>query len=152
MIQSKHKRRTGRSLMCANTAVMFGRAWLTLIPGGGSKTNTRPVRSKLIGNFGLISMVRKRRKLGWGWKECSLFSSCTSQEGARWTFLSITHLPCFTAELMAFSACEKPSAEPIAIPVSVFFKSAARSSTRPLGSKPYAQKSNKGDNTILEPW
>lgn len=42
--------------------------------------------------LGLISMVRKRRKLACGCMECSFFSSCMSQPGARCTFSSITHL------------------------------------------------------------
>ena len=62
--------------------------------------------------LGLISMVRKSLKLAWGCMECSFFSSCISQPGARWTFSSITHRPDFTAVLMSRSALLKPSAEP----------------------------------------
>ena len=94
-------------------------------------------------------MVRKSRKQACGCRECSFFSSCISQPGARWTFFSITHLhgqseshshtsglgsqllglrlsdtkpaylPDFTAVFMALSAWLKPSAEPGAKKLSV---------------------------------
>jgi len=44
---------------------------------------------------------------------CNFFSSWMSQEGARCTFLSITHRPVFIAELIALSAWLKPSADPV---------------------------------------
>ena len=34
---------------------------LALIPGGGSKTNTRPDRIKFVGILGMISMAKNRR-------------------------------------------------------------------------------------------
>ena len=82
-------------------------------PGGGSNVNTRPARSRLVGSLGLISMVRKSRKAGWGVRLCSFFSSCTSHCGARCTFFSITQRPDLLDELIALSACVKPSADPV---------------------------------------
>ena len=57
-------------------------------------------------------MVRKSLKEGWGARLCSFFSSWTSHCGARCTFFSSTQRPDLLDELMAFSACEKPSADP----------------------------------------
>jgi len=62
--------------------------------------------------FGVISIVRKRRKLACGVRLCSFFSSWTSHCGAKCTFFSITQRPDFVAELIALSAWLKPSADP----------------------------------------
>ena len=50
--------------------------------------------------LGLISMVRKRRKLEWVVMECSFFSSCTSHCGARCTFFRRTHLLSVSGKIM----------------------------------------------------
>ena len=54
--------------------------------------------------LGLISIVRKRRKDGWGCNVCIFFSSCTNHAGARCTFFNITQRPDRDAELIDFSA------------------------------------------------
>lgn len=105
--------------MRATGILLNVRSILAFIPGGGSNTKMRPARSRFTGTWGrygqhqtriphdttahsehrkwcvtlgLISMVRKSRKLACGCMEWSFFSSCISQPGARWTFSSITHL------------------------------------------------------------
>ncbi|CAN7982340.1 unnamed protein product [Ixodes hexagonus] len=122
-------------MRCAGTVEKV-RSRLARMPGGGSKRNTLPARSRLTGTLGCTSRVRKSRKAGCGCSACSFFSSCTSHCGARCTFFSITHLrgeeTC--AQLMAFSAWLKPSAEPMAREVMFRPSSVARSSTRPLAS------------------
>lgn len=55
-----------------------------------------------------------------------------------------THLPDFTARLIALSAWLNPSAEPIAMLAIGFPNSAARSSTRPDASKPGTEHSSAG--------
>lgn len=62
--------------------------------------------------LGLISIVRNSLKAGCGVKLWSFFSSWTSHWGAKWTFFRSTHLPDLLEELIAFSAWEKPSADP----------------------------------------
>lgn len=90
---------------------------LALTPGGGSNTNTRPARSRFTGSLGVISIVRKRRKLTCGVSECSFFSSCTNQLGARCTFFNITQRPDLVAALITLSARLKPSAEPVQVAI-----------------------------------
>jgi hypothetical protein len=38
-----------------------------LMPEGGSKTKRWEARRRVLGTFGVISMVRKRRKEGFSW-------------------------------------------------------------------------------------
>ena len=85
---------------------------LALIPVEGSNTKQRPMRSRLAGSLGVMSMDKKSRKEGCDLRAWIFFSNCTSQLGAKWTFLRRTQVPDLLAEMMAFSDELNPSAEP----------------------------------------
>jgi len=141
----------------------------TLIPGGGSKTKIFEMRKRLAGSWGWISLVRKSRKSGCGLSWWSLFSNWFNHWGAKWMFLRWTQPPDCVKLVMDFSARSKPSAEPMAIGLhkvrvntshwayeasltyvyTFGLRAAAKSSTLPLGSKPGAEQSKRGEPARL---
>lgn len=74
-----------------------------MIPLGGSKTSTCDDLRRVVGTFGLFSIVKKSLKFSFGLKLYIIFSSSTSHYGARWTFFRRTQLPDFEALRIAES-------------------------------------------------
>mmetsp|Transcript_1417 Transcript_1417/g.2069 ORF Transcript_1417/g.2069 Transcript_1417/m.2069 type:complete len:292 (+) Transcript_1417:1518-2393(+) len=118
-----------------------------LMPLGGSKMTTLDMRTRFAGTLGLISIVRKMRKLLCALRRWRRFSKLDSHEGARCTLVSKIQFPFLAARLMAVSADEKPSGDPIAREVSCWSRRDARDVTRVLAS--YPGKVTKSSGVVL---
>jgi hypothetical protein len=100
---------------------VYERTKAAFIPLGGSKTSTCEALSRVLGTFGLNSIVKKSLKLSLGFELYIIFSSSMSHCGARWTFLRRTQFPDLVANLIAVSTYPKASGLPIAIEVYFLF-------------------------------
>ena len=117
---------------------------LSIIPSGSSKRALTDYLNKVVGILSENSETKNTLKSLWGLLFKIFYSTSFNQFIAKWTFLNTTQEPVFIDLLNAFSANAKPSADPIAILVTIFLILYAYLLILLEGSKPGALEKKIG--------